>query len=112
METLGEQVDKHGICEAFSVLVDLIMSLKLHPIKDKIVYIRIDDQWEVWMNGHMTEEELKPGVKIMPASAYIEFDGWPVAMMNPASGEIISSISVNENAFIAAVKKRIEADKQ
>jgi len=105
--TLGEAVARNGACEAFIMLGELCLKKGLAPIKGKIVNFKIGDKWEIWMNGFMEKKEIKNGISMRPASAYVEYNGWPAAILDPAGGTIIDGHSVNEDEFIKIIKNEL-----
>lgn len=86
-------------------------------LKDKVgviaelpggVYRRkIGDLWSIIFNG--TAETRKPegGPELPPFSVYVEFNGWPAGIIDPAGGILAASEAANEDTFIAAIEAEL-----
>ena len=70
---------------------------------------KLDRRWEFWLNGQplqtpVTERE---GVALYPGELYVEYQGWPFALIDCATGEGYAGDGevANLAAFIAALKE-------
>ena len=71
--------------------------------------LRIDEQWEIAMNGHDSPTKCSYGCDVPPFAVYVQFNGWPAGVIHPTGGWIAAGEVANEDAFIAAVRRRTEA---
>ena len=67
---------------------------------------RLDEKWEIAMNGHKTPKRCSHGIEVPPFSVYVQYNGWPAGILDPTGGIIASGESANEQNFIAAIRKR------
>jgi len=97
------------ICEAFMLVGELaylrgskgIASIPgLHTVK-------IDDNWVVKINPHLTEVEQVP-----PCEMMVEFNGWPAGLFNAKGGCIADGVAANEGELIAAINGAIDKEKE
>jgi hypothetical protein len=98
-------------CEAFGVIAELALKLGAHPMNRHpgCWEYRVDENWVIAVNGHRDERQTKAGVRVMPFSCYVEFNGWPAGVIDPTGGIIAAGGLANETTFIAALKVALEA---
>ena len=66
--------------------------------------VQVDDRWFFAVNGHAEPTTCaKTGQPIPPFSAYVEFNGWPAGLLDPAGGIICAGELANEDTFRAAL---------
>ncbi len=74
-------------------------------------YRRLDDQWEIWVNGHLEPLALarKDGVQftVQPGDCYVEYNGWPAGSLSLVHGFgiIAAGDGANIGTFCAALRK-------
>ena len=86
----------------FYAVSKLCEVLKEAPIKDKVWEHKIDDHWFIKINGHAKDMEGIP-----PFHMTIEYDGFPAGSISPFDGTMLAGEEINEDAFIAAVQKKL-----
>jgi hypothetical protein len=69
---------------------------------------KIDDNWEIWVNGHREPKPGPPDVLVQPFNCYVEFNGWPAGSFSPVEGCLAAGSLANEETFAEALKKVIE----
>jgi len=105
--------DDRPLSATFGVIAEYCVSKGLAPIKDKILSVKIDDHWELCVNGFSEERDTGPfgqskaSHKIGPFSAYVEFNGWPAGEFNPYGGCFAAGELANEETFCEVLKKEI-----
>ena len=106
--TMGEAVDKHGPCEVFVAIADLAQVVGRIPIGEWVYFFQSDPRYSLWVNGG-TSESWKPEgcVPLIDRFyAYMEFNGWPVALVCPAGGSVTRPAADLINALKAEAKAR------
>ncbi len=90
------------VCTVFYAVSKLCEVLKEAPIRDKVWENQIDEHWFIKINGHSKE------MKGIPAYCMtIEYDGFPAGIISPFDGMMVSGEVINEDALIAAMKKKL-----
>lgn len=65
---------------------------------------KVDEHWWIAVNGHAEPAKTSTGVEVPPFAAYIEFNGWPAGVVDPAGGLLAAGELANETTFRAALK--------
>ncbi len=75
---------------------------------------RIDDHWEIWVNGHKEAKRGGPkeDIEVQPFHCYVEFNGFPAGIFSPFGGAIAAGALANEETFAAALEKAIKAKEE
>ena len=101
--TMGEKVDRDGPSEAFVSIADLAEAVGRIPILEWAYGpFKTDERYWLWVNGG-TSQKWKPegcAAEIDRFYAYVEFNGWPAALLCPAGG----SVTMDEGKLIAALQ--------
>jgi hypothetical protein len=108
--------DEIELTEVFSLVVTLCHALGVVNIKDLpgAWEYRIDDQWEIAVNGHREAIEIpndgsrRMGCTIPPFESAIWFNGWLAGLMSPFDGILAGGEACNEAALIDALHKAID----
>ena len=95
---------------------DLIF--KLHkasgetPIGGRVWYRRLNEQWEMWVNGNMKPATVE-GNEIQAGDVYMQFNGWPAGIWNIIRGDgvIAAGGAANYDSFCAALSTAIAKGK-
>lgn len=70
---------------------------------------KIDERWQIWVNGHMTEMKGGPDgdIGIHPGDCYVEFNGWPAGSfsMIHGTGVIAAGSQANYHTFCEALER-------
>lgn len=98
-----------GMSIAFLKVADLALALGVESIKDLpgLWEHQVDEHWKIRVNGHDKIVE-----NILPTHCLVEYNDMPAGMIHPYGGEFIFSDTINEDAFIKALEKAIQAAKQ
>lgn len=64
----------------------------------------VDKHWWIAINAHTKEMKTSTGIPVPACSAYVEFNGWPAAVVNAAGGWIAAGEIANENEFLKVLK--------
>ena len=94
------------ICEAFAeiaLLADALGVRRINELEGCWEY-QVDEQWRFALNGHNTPHDTDDGVRVPPFSAFVEFNGWPAGIIDPAGGVLAAGDAANESTFIAALQ--------
>lgn len=99
------------LSEAFTRVCDLALALGVKSIKDLpgCWEYQVDEHWWIAVNGHNGATRCAKGADVPPFRCYVEFNGWPAGIIDPYGGTIVAGEAANEDAFIAALDKAIEA---
>jgi hypothetical protein len=108
--TIGEQVDKTGISEAFVAMAELMQARGHAPVKGKVVTETVGP-WAVVLNGtdapiHAEPEGSMGCPDVAPVHAAIFYNGWLAGVLSPAGGWIAAGEGANESTFIEDMKAR------
>jgi hypothetical protein len=97
------------ITESFAKLAHLGCLVGAAPITqfDGCWEYRLDEQWEIAMNGHKEPRKCSFGVEVAPFHCYLQYNGWPAGVFNPRGGTIAAGSCANEDTFIAAIDAAI-----
>lgn len=76
-------------------------------LPDGLYRRKIGDLWRIVFNG--TGEARKPddGPELPPFSVYVEYNGWPAGIIDPAGGILAAGDAANEDTFIAAIEAEL-----
>ncbi len=99
--TVGEKVDRDGVCEAMLRVAELAQVVSRTPVGEWDYRFTTNPHWRICVNGG-THDEWQP-VKAPPVkrfTVYIEFNGWPAGIIDAAGGRMIKGL---ETPFIDAV---------
>ena len=105
---MGDKSDT--VVEAFYILAKLCEALDEAPLNkhNDCWECVIDKSWKIAVNGHQEPKKCSlTDIPIDPFHCYVEYNGWPVGILNPYGGTIVASKRANENTFIEAVRERI-----
>jgi len=96
-------------CEAFMLIGELAHRRGLKGIANipGLHTVKIDDNWNVKINPHLTELEHIP-----PCEMMVEFNGFPAGLFNARGGCIAAGSAANETELIAAINAAIEKEKE
>lgn len=99
----------------FFLIADLAVSVGAAPIKDKIWTHKVDEHWEIAVNGKDHTAETAPfgqsqlPIKIQPFHCYVEFNGWPAGILSPHGGTFaagsLANIEEFDKALLAATER-------
>jgi hypothetical protein len=109
VSTIGEEVDKHGVSEAYIAIAEALIRRGLTPIKGRVV-TETFGPWVVCVNGTDKPVDVEPtgsmGCKALPpVHAALFYNGWLAGEINPAGGWIAAHPEgANERTFIEALK--------
>ena len=67
----------------------------------------LDAHWFIAVNGHSAPTPCSKGADVPPFTCYVEWNGWPAALVTPAGGEIVAGSAANEDALIEALRDAI-----
>jgi hypothetical protein len=86
-------------------IADFALARGVRSIKDLpgCWHYKVDEQWEMWLNGHREPVTLGHGPEVPPFSAYIEFNGWPAGVTDAAGGWFAAGSIANLDAFERAL---------
>jgi hypothetical protein len=105
--TMGEKVDRDGASEAFLEIADLAHAVGRIPIGEWAYGpFTTDPRFVLWVNGGQNQHWQPEGcvALIDRFYAYVEFNGWPAALLCPAGG----SVTIPEGELIAALKAEVQ----
>lgn len=69
---------------------------------------KVDDQWWLAINANRGDVKCAVGVTVPPMRIYVEYNGWPAALLDfTGSGEFVMGSAANEATFIAALQKAV-----
>lgn len=100
-----------SVNDVFVALAKYAQKSGTPTIKDKLWQVKLDDQWEFAVNGYAEKKETAPflgsGFKkqLQPFECYIEFNGWPAAIITPGGGEFAAGEAANPETFISALER-------
>jgi hypothetical protein len=70
---------------------------------------KVDAKWEFWLNGRPLQLPVaeRKGLALYPGELYVEYQGWPFAVIDCATGEGYAGDGAVANlaAFIAALRE-------
>jgi hypothetical protein len=95
---------------AFCLVSELAGKMGVKSIKDlgKPWEYRIDDKWEIAVNGMNTVQEVKSpknmGATLQPYHMAVFHNGWLAALLTPFGGTFLND---SEDEFISAVEAKI-----
>jgi hypothetical protein len=96
---------------AFDLIAQIAIALGAAPLHMKHAgcwECDIDGTWWVAVNGHTEPRKCTRGFEVPPYEAYVEFNGWPAAVIHPYGGGIVAGAAANEDMLIEALRKRLE----
>ena len=102
------------ISKAFIKIVDLAFAVGANPLSKHAGCweYRIDEQWEIAVNGQAVVTRCSHGVEIDPFYCYVQFNGWPAGVLSPAGGMMAAGSSANEEELMAALDRAIAKKKE
>lgn len=110
---MGEQMS-----EAFDKLMRLALALGVKDLASKVPPVwmhKIDEHWEVAMNGDLVDMHIDPlphgrrmGATIPPCHAAVWYNGRLAALLQPYDGTFIVNIA-SEDAFIEVLDRALAA---
>ncbi len=69
--------------------------------------VDVDERWWFAVNGHITSQPCSRGPFVEPFDVYIEYNGWPAAVLDVnGSGEFAAGEVANAVAFVAALEAK------
>lgn len=99
--------------EAFDKLAQLAGKLGVKNLADKVPPVwrhRVDEQWEIALNGDEVEmridtrpEPMRMGATIPAFHAAVWYNGWLAALISPIDGTFVVGTGANEDTFIDAL---------
>lgn len=95
----------------FNEIAELCLARGIENIKDMpgACYLRVDDQWELAVNGHKEDVKCEPsgtmGATIPPFHAAVWFNGWLAGFVAPFGGCLAAGEAANEDTLTAAIQK-------
>ena len=104
-------METRTLAQSMRALADEILSEAAAPLNKRVGCweLRVDEQWEIAMNGHNSPIQCSHGCEVPPFAVYVQFNGWPAGVIGPSGGWIAAGEVANEDAFIAAVRRRTNA---
>lgn len=107
--TLGEAVDQRGYAQVMVLVGELAHVVGRIPCGEWEYRFTSDPRWRVCLNGGAQATWTPPEAPAIPRfHAYLEFNGWPAALVNPAEGTLIN---IDEASVIAALETEIDAQR-
>ncbi len=104
-------MSEREISKAFDLISEIIIAEGNYPLRDKTWERRIDESWEVAVNGTFDDVEFKSedGMKVNcpPFHAAIFFNGFLAGLLNPFEGTIVVGEAANEDTLIEALKEKL-----
>ena len=93
----------------FERLVDLMLVRGFSNIKDLpgCAEIRIDERWQVAVNGHSEATKCSHGPEIPAYAAYVQCNGWPAGIITPYGGVVAAGKLANEATLLEAIDAAI-----
>ncbi len=74
---------------------------------------KVDEQWTFAVNANREPVKTVDGVPVDPFHVYVEFNGWPAAVISPTGdGVFAAGTAANVTAFNVAVLKAAQARKE
>lgn len=106
--------EKVKVSLAFDLIVDLAFALRALPLSKYpgCWEERIDEHWEISANGHKEPQKSCHCITVPPFKVYVQYDGWPFGLISPAGGTMAVGRITNEDAFIEALRRRLEKEKK
>jgi len=103
---MSDGSNNQPISEAFSEIANLAMRLGVTNINQRegCWEHRIDDKWWIAINGHPEPVRCSKGAEVPAYNAYVEFNGWPVGLINPYGGALVRCTDDAEGDLINALK--------
>jgi len=120
-----DEADRHGEGKGTIAMASKRQET-MHPIEAILAYCQaagirdierldgcceatIDDRWWFAVNGHGEERRCSRGAPVPPYRFYVEFRGWPAALLLPTGeGEFVRGEAASAELFTAAVRAAIE----
>lgn len=69
---------------------------------------QVDAQWFFAINANRVETKCSTGVSVPPMGIYVEYNGWPAAILDvTGSGEFVMGTAANEATFIEALQRAV-----
>ena len=103
--TVGEAVEEEGYSELMLAVVELAERCGRVPVGQWAYRFTSEPRWRLYVNGGDKDWTPEGAMTIPRFHALLERDGWPVALVNAASGTIMG---VPEEVTIAAVQRETE----
>lgn len=102
-------VKNNQVPEAMKLVCALGLALGVAPLNKRsgCWEERIDEQWEIAVNGHRTPMRCSHDCDVPPFSVYVQYNGWPAGIIDPSGGVIAAGVCANEDTFIAALNRRL-----
>ena len=93
------------VSKVFSRIVDLMLVRGITNINalPGCAEIKVDEQWEISVNGHSEPMKCRCGSEVPPYAAFIKFNGWPAGVLTPYGGIIAAGRLANEGALLDAL---------
>ena len=103
-------VKMKNISKAFALIMRLAEKDKVKAINklDGCWERRIDDNWQISLNGHPHTVLNSRDMEVLGFSCLIEFNGFPAGMLDPAGGIIAAGQAANEDTFIEAIERILD----
>ena len=80
--------------------------LNRHPGAVQVV---VDEHWTFWINGSQGPVASPKGEGTLGRfEAYVEFNGWPAGILDPAGGVLAAGEVANEDTFRAAILRALQ----
>lgn len=80
------------------------ISALAHTHAGRVWEHKVDDQWTVAINANRVKCTTKSGAAVDPFCAYVEYNGWPAAILTPdGEGTFAMGSAANVTAFCTAV---------
>jgi hypothetical protein len=88
------------VSEAFSIIAELGYELGIRDIskREGCWEHAIDEQWWIALNGHPVDTKCSRGATVPRFTIYVEFNGFPAGIINPAGG-----VSINDDSTMVDV---------
>jgi hypothetical protein len=104
--TLGEAVEQHGYCVAMLKIAELAEVLHRVPFGEWDHQFVSDARWRLCVNGGQQEVwHVDDAIGVPRYHAYVEFNGWPAGLIDPAGGTIAGNL---EDDLIVALESEIQ----
>lgn len=102
-------MSEQGITSLFMLVMDLASALGVSRIHE------MDGCWEYeWrgyvlaVNGHADEQRDSGGMEVPPYHAILSHVGWPVAMVTPRGGVVLSMTEAEVEGVLQAEISRVQ----
>jgi len=77
------------------------------PIENKVYNEKLDEDWEIWINGCKTEQKIK-NLTLMPYHLYVEYRGIAFILSNANGGVVGTKEIADYNELLKTIESKKE----